>query len=190
MILNIHGFDGSNRNTNFKILRNMYGDDYMILSPDINYRQLYYFDDIYAQIEDLINIAGSGDKLDLIVGNSLGGFFASILAEKYSTPFILTNPCLRPDISLKDVYTEFLDDIKNRNFIDYNLRKWSSNGYEHFSNSCTFYGDNDDVLDSSLAMSVAHKSHKIVLNGGHRLSDIWYCEMFKTAVNILANKKR
>ena len=188
MILNIHGFDGSNRNTNFNILRSMYGDDYMILSPNINYRQSYYFEDIYDQIEDLINLAGSGDKIELIVGNSLGGFFASIFAEKYSTPFILTNPCLRPDISLKDVYPEFLYEIKNRNFIDENLKKWSSQRYEHFSDAAIFYGNRDDVLDSKLSMEMAGKANSIILDGGHRLSSIWYCEMFKTAVNILARK--
>jgi len=85
---NIHGYHGGSHNHVYEILTSLGHDvhspqiDYDSKSPKAMFAQLKY------------ELAES--QADIIVGNSLGGFHASLLAVKTIKPVILVNPCLMP----------------------------------------------------------------------------------------------
>lgn len=62
---------------------------YDSLNPDNSYRQ------INASLEDLV------DNKPLLIGSSLGGFWAYQFAKKYGLKCLLLNPCMTPEASLR-----------------------------------------------------------------------------------------
>lgn len=87
-ILNIHGYKGTPYNAAYSALRSFETD---IISPEVDYDS-EGSDDILNRLFDICK----SEKIDLIVGTSLGGFFASLIAIKLNKPLILINPCLQP----------------------------------------------------------------------------------------------
>ena len=90
MILNIHGYKGSSKNTMFGILSELFPDK-EIISPQLDYDALTPF-----EIRNALSALISQD-VELVIGTSLGGFFAADLWAEYKTiPTILFNPALHP----------------------------------------------------------------------------------------------
>lgn len=92
-ILNIHGYGGSPSNAAYAaLLANNCTD---IFSPSIDYAA-----------ESPLNILGklryiiADRRIELIVGTSLGGFFAAVLSAEKNIPVILINPCMLPFLHL------------------------------------------------------------------------------------------
>lgn len=75
-------------------------------------------------------------KADMIVGTSLGGFYAAVLSARHDLPAMLVNPCLTP--FLLDILSEF----KTRPLVKLfgELAKIDS------SNVSCIVGDDDEVL--------------------------------------------
>lgn len=86
--LNIHGYKGTPHNAAYSALC---GITENIISPEIDYD----IDNPEVILNRLLDICAA-DKIDMIVGTSLGGFFASVIAAKYNKPLLLVNPCLQP----------------------------------------------------------------------------------------------
>ena len=95
-ILNIHGYNGSAHNTAYGILENLFPGQ--IVSPQFDYDR-YTPNNVMSILERLIK----EDKIEAIVGTSLGGFFASCLSTNLEIPVILINPCLLPFITLRKI---------------------------------------------------------------------------------------
>ncbi|MEO8536697.1 MAG: YqiA/YcfP family alpha/beta fold hydrolase [Betaproteobacteria bacterium] len=47
-------------------------------------------------------VAGHGDEHLCLVGSSLGGFYATVAAERHGRGAVLINPAVRPDVALRD----------------------------------------------------------------------------------------
>ena len=62
-----------------------------IISPEIDYD----IDQPKVILSRLLDICAA-EKIDMIVGTSLGGFFASVIAARLHIPLLLVNPCLQP----------------------------------------------------------------------------------------------
>lgn len=128
-IINIHGYQGSAKNSSYTAL-NKIGCK-RIISPSIDYDS-----------EEPDNIIGNLNMLcveyksDLVVGTSLGGFYASVLSAQHDFPVILVNPCLTPFL------LEQLSKFKIRPMIKLfgNLSKIES------SNVNCIVGNSDEVL--------------------------------------------
>ena len=90
--LNIHGYEGSAHNSAYAALDSLGFD---IVSPQSDYAA----EAPESVIEKLLDIA-TEEKPDIIVGTSLGGFFASVLAARTGLPVMLVNPCLMPFLHL------------------------------------------------------------------------------------------
>lgn len=88
-ILNIHGYNGSPHNAAYAALNENSCQD--ITAPSIDYD---------AESPEIILEGMKGiiaDKqIKMIVGTSLGGFFAAVLSAELNLPVILVNPCLMP----------------------------------------------------------------------------------------------
>lgn len=162
VILNIHGYQGSPENTNFKILHESKltsSQDVEIISPSFDYDRATA-EGIFAALVDFI----IDYDIDLIVATSLGAFFGKCLSSEYKIPIIATNPCLRPDISLIPFASEWVGN--NFDFIKRTLQIIKDEGY---SNDVFIVGDSDDVVDPRITFSEAHDATIIHVKGGHSL---------------------
>jgi predicted esterase YcpF (UPF0227 family) len=90
MILNLHGYRGSSENTMYQILHDLFPER-KIISPPLDYDAKTPFE-IRALIAEQMN-----SEIDLIVGTSMGGFFAlDLWAKNKTVPTILFNSVLKP----------------------------------------------------------------------------------------------
>ena len=91
-ILNIHGYKGSAKNSAYEALTALGHEvtspelDYDILSPD-------------ETLEILLCEAGVCGP-EMLVGSSLGGFYAAVMSVRLGIPAVLVNPCLMPFLHL------------------------------------------------------------------------------------------
>lgn len=91
-IMNIHGYRGDPHNSAYRALDNLGCD---MLSPAFDYDN-----ELPENVTDkLLNIINS-NNIELIVGTSLGGFYAAVLSARTGLPAILVNPCLLPFLHL------------------------------------------------------------------------------------------
>lgn len=175
MVLNFHGLDGKPDNTIYRLLREVYFKD-QIYSPRLYYTWEsigHLLDRVYDEIQGF-------NKIDFIVGNSMGGFVALYFAYIYQVPFILVNPCLRPDESLKSIEPEYAEKNKEE-FLE--ILETVRLEPEIFKKAHVIFGDNDEVIDSSLAKEVLGSDADIkILSGGHQLSGDEFEKEFKKMV--------
>lgn len=161
-ILNIHGFDGHCYNSNFQVLKKL-GHD--VVSPQLDYR----FESPIQIMSQLLEISFS-DDFDLIVATSFGAFFAKMLSIITGKHCILTNPCLRPDISLKKLAPEYFT-RKNDLIIEKGVRfLWNRADY---SGDIIIIGDDDEVIDHyDITLWEAFNAKFYHIPGGkHRLEE-------------------
>lgn len=92
-LIYIHGFRSSPLSEKCRALKQIFPDitlaTYDTLHPDIAFRQL---DEI---------VRSALPRNPILIGSSLGGFWAYQFAKKYSLKCILLNPCMRPEITLR-----------------------------------------------------------------------------------------
>lgn len=85
-VLNIHGYHGMAENAAFGALK-AYGCS--VISPEMDYDSISPDSNLAT-----LGVILAEQKTDCIVGTSLGGFFAAVLAARTGLPAILVNPCL------------------------------------------------------------------------------------------------
>ena len=93
MILNIHGFRSWGANAKAAFLRETF-PGVKVVSPTLPLPPR----DALAVLE--ASVKGSGEPLEMIVGSSLGGFYAYVLCCRYGVPSVLLNPAVVPFIHL------------------------------------------------------------------------------------------
>jgi predicted esterase YcpF (UPF0227 family) len=114
------------------------------------------------------------DKRKLMfIGSSLGGFYATYLAEIYGAPAVLINPAVRPfehwEKHIGEHKSDYSDDINvvTRSHID-ELRNLFIKELTKPDNIMALIQDGDETLDYSLAVEKFKKAHCIVReNGNH-----------------------
>ena len=88
-ILNLHGFMGEADNKNYKALCGLVSPD-AIRSPKLDYQN-----SAPREILDALSALADADDC-VLVGQSLGGWYADQLSRQLHLPCILTNPCYAP----------------------------------------------------------------------------------------------
>lgn len=83
MVAYFHGLESGVGGPKYKFLKDRYGDVY---APQMDYRQANLFHNIYEQLKN--------QKLELISGSSMGGYFAYWMGKKLGYDTILFNPAL------------------------------------------------------------------------------------------------
>ncbi len=89
IILNIHGYGGNPHNAAYTALQENGCCD--ITAPAIDYA-MQSPENILGKLRYII----ADKQIELIVGTSLGGFFAAVLSAELNLPVIFVNPCLMP----------------------------------------------------------------------------------------------
>ena len=92
-ILYLHGYDSSSQGDKPKMLRALYPDNRLLI-PDLPLDPLACM----TLSEDMLKTA-SNDLI--IIGASLGGFYAYYLASKYKKDCLLINPVFQPAMEAK-----------------------------------------------------------------------------------------
>ncbi len=150
-ILNIHGYKGSAENSAFSALK---ATDAEIISPQLDYDK--------ENPEKLLEKLGKmivENAVEIIVGTSLGGFFALALSVRTGLPVILINPCLMPFVviprldykgDVRDfirIFGEFADADKNKMY--------------------AIVGGEDEIIDSHDFTLHFIPNHEVVPEGKH-----------------------
>jgi predicted esterase YcpF (UPF0227 family) len=195
MIVYLHGFNGGYdpRNAKFAALHK--------LDKDV----IGFSYDTFAPREDVIGyildrISEYADDL-LIVGTSLGAYYADACAKVLGVPCVLINPCIDPykTFSGKSFETEYV------NYVDGTVSRLTAKTVESFNcQSITetamhsyvplvLLADGDELFDSSATAEALKKYEVVRFNGGtHRFEQIGealkaieiYWNMCKIATNL------
>lgn len=102
-IIYLHGLDSDPNATKAVITKNHAGTHGIkVLCPDLNYPP----DEVVSKVLALIN---ANDDV-VLIGSSLGGYFANLISDMTGTPAILLNPSIRPDVSFRRFLSDNFDD--------------------------------------------------------------------------------
>jgi predicted esterase YcpF (UPF0227 family) len=166
MLIYIHGFNSSARSfkaglLHERMVRLGLGADYAC--PDLAHRPRQAM----AQLEALI--AGS-PRAAALVGSSLGGFYATWLAEKYRLKAVLVNPAVRPYELLQDylgpqknLYTGEQYELTDRHLAELRELEVPAITPERY---LLMVQTGDEVLDYRQAVGKYRGAQQIVIEGG------------------------
>lgn len=112
-----------------------------------------------------------------IIGSSLGGFYASVLAERYQAPAVLINPAIDPWQywpdhigEHKNYHTGQTHTVTDEHVEE--LRQLHSGSIQDPDNYLVFLQRHDEVLDTSVALSRFGEQRCIVReDGDHAYAD-------------------
>ncbi len=101
VILNLHGYNGTPENSAYSALKaNGYNN---ITAPEIDY-EAESPEELLERLRGII----AEKKPDVLVGTSLGGFFASVLSAEFHLPVILVNPFLQPFLTFPEYINGYI----------------------------------------------------------------------------------
>ena len=166
-ILFLHGFSScgnGNKSTQLK----KYFSSQEVLSPNLPYSPL----SAIAYLENILE----NEKIDLLIGSSLGGFYATYLAEKYGMKAVLLNPSTQPwktlapyvgmqkrfcDEEVFDFKASYIEEMKSLEVLP------------RRGQYLVLLQSDDELLDYTKAQSL-YNTHKIVveIGGNHRFENI------------------
>ena len=170
-IIYLHGFN-SDENSNTvislkKIFNDLTGISYDYIIPDL----------AHEKIKNTIDAVLKIDKEIILVGTSLGAFWANYFAQKYLLKCVLVNPSLYPWVSL----TRCIGVNKNFNTgVDRILTESDVTAYKKYEMPIidgiiriVVLGINDDVINYKITQEVFQNNSKIILiNAGHRIENV------------------
>lgn len=149
----IHGFGSSPQSETLKKLRESFPDaiglTYDPLDPFVSLRKLH--------MEIL-----SAEDYPVIVGSSLGGWYADQLSKSVVGDFILYNPSISPEVSLSRY------NIPREVLYKYKLRAAAPRG----ASRTIVLSMDDEIFDAKLTEKQYSKYADIIkTSGGHRMTD-------------------
>lgn len=101
-IIYLHGLDsGSNANKAIITTHHAEPMGYHVHRPDLNCPP----DDVVAKIRALIIAYPDA----VLIGSSLGGYFATLMSDLTGVPAVLLNPSIRPDVSFRRFLADNFD---------------------------------------------------------------------------------
>jgi len=195
-LLYLHGFKSSPQSHKARVLR-----DYMrarglaeaLCIPQIPPQPALAF----AGLCELFESLGANSRQVAVAGSSLGGFYATALAQRYDCRAVLINPAVRPDILLQQYLglntnyhspeTWVLDESHIRQ-----LRELDVGTIRHPSHYLLLLQTGDETLDYRDALEKYRDCDVIVEQGGSHAFDgferhldrlLAFCNVITPAVN-------
>jgi len=136
--------------------------------------------EIIAMINSLLEAQDKG-KL-MFIGSSLGGFYATYLAEIYQAPAVLINPAVRPfeywEKHVGEHKSHYSDDVHvvTKSHID-ELRNLFIKELTKPDNIMALIQSGDETLDYRLAVEKFKKAHCIVRENGNHSYENYMSEL-------------
>jgi uncharacterized protein len=167
MLLYIHGFNstsGSSKAQELKLWLEALGRGDEWVCPDLPHQPAAAI----AELSRTIEAAKSPVKL---IGSSLGGFYASVLAARYGLRAVLVNPAVHPQLLLRQA----LGPQKNwHTSEEYDFSQSHLNALAAMdepapaqpTNLLLLVETGDEVLDYKDAVAYYRDCHQIILQGG------------------------
>ena len=178
-ILYLHGFASCGEGNKSLLLKSYFGAD-NVIAPDLPPSPI----DAIDLIEEILG----STNIDCLIGSSLGGYYATVLAEKYRMKAILLNPSTQPWETLA-AYTGW-----QKRFCDEEVFEFKPVYLEQLKMLQTapdkgryllLLQSGDEVLDYTKAQSFYNK-HKIIVEygGNHRFENLdEYLSMVEKFIN-------
>lgn len=164
MIIYIHGFGGSGEGVKSRILRDIFSKEEFI-APSLSYVPELAISTLHDVISSLLK----HEKIYLI-GSSLGGYYATYMANYYNIPAVLINPSTKPTMTLRKVLGN------THNYFDESSFEWNENHiemlkeYEVEDIKSELYmlltQKGDELLDYKEGVNKFKNSKQIVEEGG------------------------
>ena len=184
-IIYLHGFCSSSASFKAQLVKAYVTEhpQHSVFLPDLN----HYPKQAIAQVENHIKTL-QGEQWGL-VGSSLGGFYASYLAEKYNKKAVVINPAVRPFELLESRLGEQKNFHSEQTFdlTDDHLQQLKSLHVEQLSQASNFLlitKTADEVLDYRLGIDFYRGAEQQVITGGdHSFAD--YADYLETTFKFL-----
>jgi len=168
LFIYLHGFNskGDPNNRKLKALEKL-GD-----TMTIDYNTFSSFDSIHSKLSDEIEqiYLSQDDHFVVLVGTSLGGYWASVIGKRLGIPAVLINPAIQPQQTLKKHVG-----VEIKNFKDGQLNTLSEELPASYPDApkvgmfLILVDQGDDVLNPTAIKSWFTKNPVITFEGGsHR----------------------
>lgn len=173
-ILVLHGFKSSANNGKYKKIKEKFESD----TCGVHTLEYEPHNPIAAEraIRSKFKEFGTDDVV--VVGTSMGGFWAKWCAREFPCKALVINPCLNPDEFLSDVPKEVIDFNGNAIHVIQSHLKF----FDKYKTSDGFYivvaSTNDEVLGYKdiLKWCAEHDREVVLTNENHRFEDYNYLE--------------
>lgn len=177
MLIYAHGFNSSPRSFKASLLRERMqalGRGSEFLCPALPHRPAQAI----RLLEDAVRAAKSaGDRNITVVGSSLGGYYATYLAQRYAVKAVLLNPGILPAQSLRaylgpqrNLYTDESYELTAQH-----LQELAALEVEQIDHPELFFlltETGDELLDYRLGVEKYRGAKQLVIDGGdHAFSD-------------------
>lgn len=178
MIIYLHGFASVGNSPKVKMLNEAFGKD-NVLAPDLPFDPAKVGMLVRGYIHTCIQQANPGEKI-ILVGTSLGGFYANYFGQLYDCPVVLINPSVRPNEALrkriginKNFATgeEFMVSIAHMEALD-SMRDLAASTYNGALVNL-FVAKDDDVVPYEAALeALPYRAFTMITEtGGHRFTE-------------------
>lgn len=168
-ILYLHGWASSGDSVKSRSLKHVF-KSHTVIAPDLSVNPA----DVVKQITDL----KITDYPLIIVGTSLGGFYANYFANMFNAPCFLINPSTNPVNTLENKVG------LNKNYATGKTFEFKSEYLNEFAKMdvhcdpsliTLFVAENDNVLDYNLAVEKFTDCNAMYImeDGGHRFETHW-----------------
>ncbi len=168
-LIYIHGFNSSPQSHKAVVTVEYFqsmGIGHLIVVPELSHEPALAIKELQALIEI------PRDKPVVLLGSSLGGFYATWLAERYNLKAALINPAVRPylrwdqHLGLNHNFYSGKSYQITRDHIE-QLRQLETESIVHPENFLLLVQTGDEVLDYHLAVEKYKASPSIIQEGGN-----------------------
>jgi len=166
-LLYLHGFASCGEGNKSRALAAYFGDAH-VFAPDLPY--------VPQEAIEMLTKLISAQKPSLLVGASLGGYYATYLAEKFDIPAVLINPSCEPWKTLA-AYTGWQERFCDGERFEFKPVYLQQLEYLSVMTERSRYlvllQSEDEVLDYHVAKE-RYKDHRVVVEygGNHRFENI------------------
>jgi predicted esterase YcpF (UPF0227 family) len=167
----LHGFASSGNSTKVTRIREAF-PDHTVIAPNLSHLAMRNKLVLDILMDELIK-EHSGDIL--VIGTSLGGFWADYMALKYNLKGLIINPSTTPHLTLRKYIGQTIEGFR---WSEPDCDEYFDIWYEHLlrfrqkSNSprTVLLAKDDDVLDYDIAANKYRNVANVVIydDGGHR----------------------
>lgn len=171
MIIYIHGFGGSGNGNKATLFRSLFHSEHFI-APSLPINPTLAFSTLSELIEAFIRTGTV-----MLIGSSLGGFYALHLASKYNLKAVLINPAVHPYETL----SRSIGTTGGENFYDSSRYEWNESHLDALrsfgpinankDNILLFLQKGDEVLDYTQASTMLDGCEQIIEDGGSHSFD-------------------
>lgn len=172
MILYIHGFKSSGDAYKAKLLKEYFGEE-NVIAPTLSHLPAADISTLNRIVKQLIE----NNKPVLVIGSSLGGFYAMYLSWLNDVNAILLNPSMRPHTrhfkyglqecfdGRKIEWTKYC--VKDLSLLYYSILGMKGAGSDEKKNLLHFYISTDDAIIDNSEVKTRYLNVKEFNNSGH-----------------------